>query len=171
MDDALRNTIHELVTEFLDKLEVTAEFSLVEEDGAIIVRMETEEPGVLIGHHGRSLEAIQVVLGQLVYKKLGQWVRIVVTVGDYRERRNEQLKELAQKTAERVIETQSEMVLSDLTPGERRIVHMALSEHPQVVSGSQGEGKNRHLIVSLRGQKTEDSSLNLEAKPRTESPK
>ncbi len=150
MDDKTLSVIHNLVTEFLEKLEVSAEFTLNEEDGAILIRLETGEPGVLIGHHGRSLEAIQIILGQLIYKKLGQWVRIVGTVGDYRERRNEQLKELAQKTADRVIETQSEMILTDLTPAERRIVHMTLSEHPQVMSESQGEGRNRRLIVKLR---------------------
>lgn len=147
MDDATRQTVTETCQELLSKLTIEATVAVADNDGALLVTIETSEPGALIGHHGRSLEALQIILGQLVYKALGTWVRLVVTVGDYRERREQQLKELATQAAERVLSSHEEVVLSDLTPGERRIVHMALSDHPGVLSESQGEGRDRRLIV------------------------
>lgn len=150
MDKDTQKTIETLLTQLLEKLEIEATFTLVENDGAYKINIDTADPGVLIGYHGRNLEAIQILLGQIIYKHLNTWVRIVVSVGDYRERREEQIKELAQNIAQKVVETKSPMSLEDLTPAERRIVHMTLAEHPEVMSESEGEGKYRKLVVKLR---------------------
>lgn len=150
MDKKTEKLIKDTVKEFLEKLLVAGEIEVVESDGAIKVKIETAEPGILIGRHGRNLEAIQILLGQIIYKKLGTWTRIIVSVGDYRDRREKQLQELALNIAQKVIETKEPMFLSDLSPGERRIVHVALSEHPQVVSQSEGEGRRRQLIIKLK---------------------
>lgn len=150
MDEPTQKTIHDTTMAFLQLLSVEATVALSEKDGAVVVSIDTPEPGALIGHYGRSLEALQVLLGQIVYKQLGQWVRLSVTVGDYKERRAQQLTELAARSAEKVIETQTEVELTELTPAERRIIHLALSDHPQVVSESSGEGRDRKLIIKLR---------------------
>ncbi len=143
-------TILDFAQTLLDKLEITAKVVVSDQDGAKLVTIETEESGVLIGRHGRSLEALQILLGQLVYKKLGEWVRIVVTVGDYRERRQKQIEEMALNAAERVMATQTPIEFTDMTPAERRIIHMTLADHPQVVSESTGEGRDRKLTVKLK---------------------
>lgn len=147
MGDATLQKVTETSQELLSKLTIEASVVVTEGDGALLVTIDTSEPGALIGHHGRSLEALQIILGQMVYKALGSWVRLVVTVGDYRERREQQLKELAANAAEKVLSSREEVVLTDLTPGERRIVHLALADHPGVLSESQGEGRDRRLIV------------------------
>ena len=143
-------TILDFAQTLLDKLEITAKVVVSDQDGAKLVTIETEESGVLIGRHGRSLEALQILLGQLVYKKLGEWVRIVVTVGDDRERRQKQIEEMALNAAERVMATQTPIEFTDMTPAERRIIHMTLADHPQVVSESTGEGRDRKLTVKLK---------------------
>ncbi len=150
MTEKVQQLITNLTQEFLDKLSLNSTVAVVEKDSAMWVEIETEDKGVLIGYHGRNLEAFQILLGQLVYKKLGTWVRIVVSVGDYRQRREEQLKEMARAAAEQVFLTREPEAMPFLTPAERRIVHMELQEHPQVVSESEGEGKERKLVVKLR---------------------
>lgn len=147
MEDKTVTAVTTITQELLKKLTIEATVSISEIDGALLVAIETPEPGALIGHHGRSLEAVQILLGQLVYNHVGSWVRLVVTVGDYRERREQQLRELATRAAEKVLSSQEAVVLTDLTPGERRIVHLALSDHPEVKSESEGEGRDRRLIV------------------------
>ena len=142
--------ILEFAQTLLDKLEIAATVTVSDADGAKLVTIETEESGILIGRHGRSLEALQILLGQLVYKKLGEWLRIVVTVGDYRERRQKQVEEMALNAAERVMTTQTPIEFTDMTPAERRIIHMTLADHPHVVSESTGEGRERKLTVKLK---------------------
>lgn len=149
MEDTIQ-IIRASTEELLQRLEVMAEVSVTEQDDIFFVQIETEEAGILIGYHGRNLESLQLLLGQIAFKKLGEWKRINLSVGDYREKREKQLQELALSTASRVEQTQTPTVLSQLTPAERRIVHMVLQDHPTVISESEGEGRSRQLVVKPR---------------------
>lgn len=146
-DTKTRKTIKDTVTQTLQKLEITAEVKLEDKDDTVWVTIETDEPGILIGHHGRNLEALQTLISQMIFKKLQTWAHLILTVGDYRLKREEQIKELARNTAEKVVTTQTPHVLNHLTAAERRIVHIELAEHSQVMTASEGEGKDRMLIV------------------------
>lgn len=147
MNKDRHHLVEQLTKELLSQLLVEVQVIVSEKDGAVQVALDTDDAGVLIGHKGRNLESLQILLGQLVFKKTNEWIRIVVTVGDYRERQEKELFELAQRTASQVVETGIEIPLTDLSPGERRLVHMALSDHPGVVSESHGEGRDRKLVV------------------------
>lgn len=145
-----KELVEKLIGEILTQLEIEAQVSVEEEEENIVVTLETPDAGILIGHHGRNLEALQTVVSQMVFKQLGVWKRVLVSVGDYRQKREAQLKEMAQSAAQQVIETGAPVAFSDMTPSERRIVHMELSEHAEVVSESEGEGRHRKLIVKPR---------------------
>lgn len=136
--------------ELLQQLEIEATVTTQESEGIVFVQIETQEAGILIGFHGRNLEALQLLLGQIILKKLGVWVKISVSVGDYRQKREAQLKEIALSAASRVEETQQPVVLAELSPSERRIVHLMLQDHPKVMSESEGEGRDRRLVVKVR---------------------
>lgn len=133
--------------ELLQKLEVdaTAEAELVED--VYKVKIETQESGLLIGFHGDTLSSFQLILGLIVYKKLGEWVRVVVEVGDYRARREEQLQTMAQSYAAQVVSSGQPLALPLLPPIERRIIHLALKENPDVVTESAGEGNQRRVVI------------------------
>lgn len=147
MDQNTISTVESITKDLIERLGIEVTVATSEKDEALQVELESPEAGILIGHQGRNLEALQILIGQLVYKKTGEWTRVVMTVGDYRERQEKELRDLATLSAERAISEQSEIALSDLTPGERRIVHMALADHPDVVSESTGEGRDRKLII------------------------
>jgi len=137
--------------ELLDYLKVKAKVKVkTDEQEVVHVSLETEETGILIGYHGETLSAFQLILGLIVYKKLGSWVRIVVNVGDYRERREETLKQMALRAAERVRQTGEAVSLPFLNTGERRIIHLTLQDNPEVFTESEGEGENRRLIIKPR---------------------
>jgi spoIIIJ-associated protein len=113
-----------------------------------IVNIDTEnETGLLIGKKGETLSSIQTILGILFKGKTGEWNRVVVNVGDYREKEEDYLESLALATAQRARETGEPQNLYNLKPWQRRIVHLALSEEKDVVTESQGEGEERYLIV------------------------
>ena len=133
--------------ELLQKLEINATVGAELVDGVYQVKVETEESGLLIGFHGETLSSFQLILGLIAYKKLGEWVRVVVEVGDYRARREEQLRQMAESYAAQVLTTGQPIALPPLPPIERRIIHLALQERADVETVSEGEGNFRRVVV------------------------
>ncbi len=142
----------EVTEELLGKLGITAGVEVTKDEDVYKITLETEESGLLIGYHGETLSSLQVILGQLVFKRLGTWIRVVVEVGDYRAKREEQLRAMAESYAQQAVSSGTPVYLPYLPPIERRIVHMALADNPQVVSESEGEGRQRRVVVKPRTQ-------------------
>ncbi len=146
-----QDQVKQLSEDLLSRLEISGNVSVdIDETGAYRVHIETEETGLLIGFHGKTLESFQILLGIIVSKALGLWVKVYVNVGDYREKREEALMLMAQRAAERVLATGRPMELARLSPSERRVIHLTLSGDDRVVTESTGEGDNRTLIVKLK---------------------
>lgn len=146
MDDI--QTVSDIVEDLLHRLEIAGSVDVTtDETEAFRVRIETEETGLLIGHHGKTLESFQLVLGIIISKKLGRWVKAYVNVGDYREKREETLMHMAQRAAERALALGRPVELSRLSPSERRIIHLTLSGDERVMTESIGEGDDRVLLV------------------------
>ncbi len=141
-------TVQQIVEDLLGKLEIAGSVTVTtDETGAFRVGIETEETGLLIGHHGKTLESLQLILGIMVSKSLGRWVKAYVNVGDYREKREETLMHMAQRAADRALALGRPVELSRLTPAERRIIHLTLSGDDRIETESMGEGDDRILLV------------------------
>ncbi|MCL4199908.1 KH domain-containing protein [Patescibacteria group bacterium] len=141
-------TVQQIVEDLLGKLEIAGTVTVTtDETGAFRVGIETEETGLLIGHHGKTLESLQLILGIMVSKSLGRWVKAYVNVGDYREKREETLMHMAQRAADRALALGRPVELSRLTPAERRIIHLTLSGDDRIETESMGEGDDRILLV------------------------
>jgi spoIIIJ-associated protein len=124
------------------------EASYDKDNDTFVVNVEAgDETGLLIGKKGETLLAIQTVLGFLLKQKIGEWKRVLVNVGDYREKEESYLKDLAATTSERAKETGEPQNLYNLKPWQRRVVHMALSEDKDITTESEGEGEDRFLII------------------------
>ena len=121
-----------------------------DEDGVFRFIIEAKDSGILIGYHGENIYALQLILGLIVYKKLGSWQRVVVDVGDWRQKREEQLKRIALSAAQKVKFSKEQVIIPYLNAAERRVVHLALAEHPNVETRSDGKERERKLIVELK---------------------
>ncbi|MEK7129596.1 MAG: R3H domain-containing nucleic acid-binding protein [Patescibacteria group bacterium] len=140
--------VKQITEDLLSRLEVSGVVSVeVDESGAYRVHIETEETGLLIGYHGRTLESFQIILGIIVSKELGSWEKVYVNVGDYREKREETLMLMAQHAAERALAMGRPVELADLSPSERRVIHLTLSGDERVETESVGVGSQRTLLV------------------------
>ena len=118
------------------------------ENDVLFVNIKTEEEtGLLIGHHGETLNSLQSVLGLMFRQRTGEWKRMLVNVGDWREKQEEYLKEMARVTAERATQTGEAQNLYNLSASQRRVIHMALSEDKGVETESVGEGDERYLVI------------------------
>ena len=111
---------------------------------------EKEALGALIGRKGERLSALQHLVNLLLSKRVGEWTRILVDVEDYRGRRERQLRDLANRAAERVIETGKMLQLEPMPALERRWIHLALRDHDRVGTQSIGEEPNRRVVVLPR---------------------
>lgn len=149
----LNKTIEKKVTELFELIGLNSNVEVLydsEENTASINIEGGNETGLLIGHHGQTIGSLQSVISLMVKQEVGEWVRIIVNVGDYREKQEEHLVRLANETLERARQTGEPQPIYNLTPAQRRVVHMELSKNDDVVSESTGEGDERYLVVSLK---------------------
>lgn len=133
----------------IPKAKIDVEYD--KENEAYVVNVDApDETGLLIGKKGETLSSLQTVLGVLLKAKVGEWNRVVVNIGDYREKEEGYLKNLAMSTAERARETGQPQNLYNLKPWQRRIIHMSLSEEKDIATESVGEGEERYLVVKSK---------------------
>jgi spoIIIJ-associated protein len=111
---------------------------------------EKEALGALIGRKGERLSALQHLVNLMLSRRMGDWTRVLVDVEDYRGRRERQLVEIARRAAERVVETGKMLQLEPMSALERRWIHIALRDNPDVATQSIGEEPNRRVIVLPR---------------------
>lgn len=118
--------------------------------GEMIVHLTVpdEESGALIGYHGETLGAFQYLLGQLANRGRDSWTRVMVNINGYRDQRETQLKQMAANAADRAVSSGDEIEMPYLTPAERRIIHLELGNRLDVSTFSEGDGRNRRLIIA-----------------------
>ncbi|MGE5553852.1 MAG: RNA-binding cell elongation regulator Jag/EloR [Betaproteobacteria bacterium] len=131
-------------------LGVEAEITAAEVDGATRLAVGGERMGTLIGRRGQTLDALQYLTGLVANRESKAPARFVVDVEGYRDRREATLRRLAEQTANRVKVRGHRVVLEPMSPQERRVIHLALAEDPEIVTYSEGEEPRRRVVVALR---------------------
>lgn len=140
-----------VVQRTVDLMGLAAMATVAEEsDDQIIIDMAGADIGILIGRRGETLQALQLIAAAVFHRKTGAEVRLVVDAEGYRDRRTETLTGRALQIANEVRASGKEAVLDSLSAFERRVVHMALADDPDVYTYSEGEGRDRVLVISPR---------------------
>jgi spoIIIJ-associated protein len=116
-----------------------------------VLDIEGEDLGLLIGRRGTTLSALQYMINVMLTRKMESRVLVTVDVEHYHRRREETLYGLAHRMAERVSRSRRPMTLEPMPANERRIIHLALSEHQNVITGSVGQGEERKVVIRPRG--------------------
>jgi spoIIIJ-associated protein len=144
-----------LLEELLEHMKVQAQVEarvgddLAEEGekAAVILDVTGNDLGILIGRRGETLRALQYMLRLMLSRRLERWEPVIVDVESYRVRRRRLLRQLAARMADRVAFSQQRVVLEAMPAHERRIIHIALRDHPQVTTKSIGEGERRKVTI------------------------
>jgi spoIIIJ-associated protein len=150
LTDAERSAIEggrEVLTELLKLMAVEATVEIAMGTETSKLNVKGSDLGVLIGRRGEKLASLQHLVNLIVAKREGQWHRISVDVENYRGRREEQLRDVADRAAKRVTQSGKIIQLEPMPAVERRIVHMALLENPKVRTQSVGVEPNRRIVV------------------------
>jgi len=161
------NNIKKFTDEFFDKMTISAtrvdaKISSDEEDflaqkevlgekkDLVALNVFLEEPQILIGQGGQTLFEIQRILRMLLNKKLQKIFYLDLDINDYKSKKIEYLKNLAKELADQVFLTKEIKVFYPMPAYERRIIHKELSKRTDVISESQGDGQDRHIIIKPR---------------------
>ena len=120
----------------------------LKDDGFIVqLQLSPSDSGILIGYHAETLNHFQLILSLIVHQQLKSWHRLTVNINDYRQNREATLTEMAHNAAQRVRLTGQEVFMPYLDSFERRFIHLALSQEPDLETVSLGEGRDRRLVI------------------------
>lgn len=158
----MEQKVSEILENILGLLALEGSFEVVEGPEEVTVSIETTTPGRLIGFRGETIDALQLLVNQILGKQEGEYKRVVIDVGGWRKNKEADLERRARNWAEEAKESEQEIELEPMPSWQRRIVHMVISEIDGVESESTGEGRDRHLVIRPLGKN--------EKKQKTESP-
>ncbi|MDD6144395.1 MAG: protein jag [bacterium] len=123
-----------------------------DEEGNVRVDMFGDTLGILIGRRGETLDALQYLTSLYVNRGQEGYTRVTLDTENYRAKREEALRRLANRMANRAVKTGRKVVMEPMNPYERRILHSALQQNDAVTTHSEGEEPNRHVVITLKQQ-------------------
>jgi len=141
------------VAELLEKMKVPAHIEVrygePDEEGQrpVLVDIQGDDLGVLIGRRAEILNALQYVVNLIVSKQVEHWVQVIIDVQGYRARHERQLRQMAQRMADQAMKAGHRQVLEPMSASDRRIIHLELREHPSVTTQSVGEEPTRKVTI------------------------
>ncbi len=150
--DAARDILETL----LDLMEIPASVNLVHEalvesgteaPSSITLNVEGDDLGILIGRRGQTLSCLQYLVRIIIGQQKKVWLPIVIDVEGYKQRRCNALQTMALRIAEQVTQRKDRFALEPMPAFDRRIIHLALVDHPDVTTESSGEGEARRVVI------------------------
>ena len=117
------------------------------DEGELILDITGDDFAVLIGRHGRTLDALQFLISAITVRKIGYRFPVIIDVESYKNRQRQKLETLARSSANKAASQGRSIKLRPMTPYERRIIHVALRDDNRVNTASEGEGPARHVVV------------------------
>jgi spoIIIJ-associated protein len=152
----LKVTPEQLIKDFLDEvieaMGLETEYTVFLDDGYWYVDFTGKDVRFIIGRRGKTLNSLQMLTNMAVNRKLEERARIIIDAEGYRSRREQSLRRLAQKTAERVRRTKASVMLEPMTPQERRIIHLELQNNEWVSTTSRGDDPYRKVVISYKSR-------------------
>ena len=142
--------INEFLKVFLPKLGQDINYSIEKEETGLLVRINGNDAGYLIGYRGETLYSLQNILISIASKTLLSRVRVILDIEDYKNKREKTLEDLADRMAKKVIRTGKPVTLEPMKAYERKIIHSKLQSSNKVKTHSIGEEPRRRLVISLK---------------------
>ena len=145
--DQVVEEVTNYVQGIIDDMDVEGAISSTSNRRSINMQIDTNEPGRIIGYHGKVLKSLQLLAQNYLYNRYSRTFYITINVNDYVEHRAEVLQSYAQKLATRVLEEGRSQVTDPMSSSERKIIHRIISRMEGVTSYSEGDEPNRYVVV------------------------
>ncbi len=138
----------DILENLLRHMNIQARVSVRTMSDPIVLDVETDNGGLIIGRRGETLSALQYLVNVLIGKRTRRWTKVVIDVEHWRDRREETLRALALRQADRVRQQHRPVALDPMPAGERRIIHVTLQDQRDIETHSEGEEPNRRLVIT-----------------------
>jgi spoIIIJ-associated protein len=150
LKEDVSSTPEAILHEILSHMGLEAEIESQIINGSVHLTVSSDNPGILIGKHGQTLNAVEYLLNCMLNRSSLVKKKVFVDAEGYRERREQMLADLAYRAAAKVKQTHQEIVLDPMSPRDRRIIHVTLQSDEQIRTYSRGEGMMRRVAVTTR---------------------
>jgi spoIIIJ-associated protein len=137
----------ELTVGLLERMGVRPEVEGFLKEGALHLEIRGDRESVLIGKHGRTLEALQMLINRMVNKKLKSAIRVTLDIDDYRKRRADNMAQMAHRMGEKAKSTGRPQTAGPFSARDRRVIHLTLKEDPFIKTESLGEGELKKIKI------------------------
>ena len=148
----------EMLCGLLQRMGIETEVEGYLREGEVYLEIKSDDEGILIGKHGRTLESLQILISRMVNKRLKEPVRVALDVAQYKKRRADSLAKMANRLGENAKRTGKEITVGPFNVHDRRIIHVTVKEDPALKTESLGEGEMKMIkIIPMRkeGETTE----------------
>lgn len=153
MEEQLKQ-VEEMVSGLMSELSVEADVKVEpvqdNDEGGFKILLDTPENALLIGKHGNTLASFETIFSLMLFKKFGEYKRVILEIGGWRQEREEYLKNLIERLKQEVLANGIEKTIRGLKSWERRVVHLFFKDDPDVKTESTGEGRDRVLVVKKK---------------------
>ncbi len=164
----MEEQLSEVLDNILGLLLLEGSYEIEEKDDSFLVSIDTKDAGRLIGARGESLEGLQLLVNQITSRKMGGFPqsskegegssvegfkRVLLDVSGWRKQKEEELISRAKSLGAQVLESGKDLELEPMSPWQRRVVHMTISELDGLASESAGEGRDRHIVIKAKTEK------------------
>ena len=150
LKEDISSTPEAILHEILSHMGLEAEIESQIINGSVHLTVSSDNPGILIGKHGQTLNAVEYLLNCILNRSSLVKKKVFVDAEGYRERREQMLMDLAYRAAAKVKQTHQEIVLDPMPPRDRRIIHVTLQSDEDIRTYSRGEGMMRRVAVTTR---------------------
>jgi spoIIIJ-associated protein len=150
-DEALADEAANVLEDLLDIMDIDADVHIREDGDRIVLDVRGPEAGRAIGKKGQTLDALQFLLNRIVNRDADEQRHIIVDSGDYRERHDKSLANLAEREAKRAIQSGRTITLQPMSARDRRVIHLSLAKFEGVTTESSGEGMRRRIQIIPTG--------------------
>ena len=148
------SSLKSMIETLIEKMGLDVNVSVEEQEDSFFVNIAGEDSAIIIGKRGENLDEFQFLVNSIYNKgkKHEEYKRVVIDSNNYKNRREDTLKILAQRTAARAVRENHDIRLEPMSANERRIIHSALSEHAKVETESKGNEPNRYVVIKLKNR-------------------
>lgn len=145
--NSVTDTAKNFLSSILKEMNISAEIEVAQVEEALNINMIGEDMAILIGKRGQTLDSLQYLVSLVVNKERDDYLRVVLDTENYRAKRKETLESLADKLASKVKKSRKNVILEPMNPYERRIIHSALQNNPNVSTKSEGDEPYRKVVI------------------------
>lgn len=145
--DDLIDYIREYIKEMINNIGITCNIEVKKRKTATTFTVIADNNSILIGKYGKTLDAMTLIIKQMIHNEIGEYFPFVLDVGEYKIAREQKLESLARRTAKEVSISKIPAKLDPMNSYERRIIHSVLSEYKNITTESEGEEPNRCVVI------------------------